>query len=326
MIEEIEKNLFRIGVPLPNSPLRELNSYFIRSDGRELLIDTGFRTPECRKALADALTELGSEPGRRDVLATHVHADHSGMVDLFVGPGRRIYMSGADLNSLRRMIAGSAVKSRSQRYLEEGFPPRTEEELLFGNPAHRRLVSAVTGAFAALEDGDTISVGDYTLKTVLVPGHTPGNAMFWCERQGIMFCGDHILFDITPNITTWPTMDDALGSYLDSLRRAKEYPVRLALPGHRSGGDYAERIDQLSEHHELRLREILQLLADYPGSTAYQLTALMHWNLRSDGWDAVPATQKWFAMGECLSHLDYLRKRGRVDRELVGGVWRYRIP
>ena len=323
MIKQIAKDLFRIGVPLPNSPLKELNSYFIRGGDHDLLIDTGFRMQECWSALTQALAELGSKSERRDVLATHVHADHSGMVDLFVGAERRIYMSGDDVNSLRRMIAGDAVSARSSRYLVEGFPPQTDEELRNGNPAHRRIVPAVGAAFSPLEEGDVLRVGDYELRTVLVPGHTPGNAMFWCKDQGIMFCGDHILFDISPNITVWPTMDDALGCYLSSLRHATEYPVRLALPGHRSGGDYRARINELLVHHEQRLNELLSLLAEHPGSTAYHLTSLMNWNLRTASWDAVPATQKWFAMGECLSHLDYLRKRAKVWRELHGGAWRY---
>ena len=32
-----------------------------------------------------------------------------------------------------------------------------------------------------------------------------------------MFLGDHVLFDITPNITTWPDFEDPLGTYVHSL-------------------------------------------------------------------------------------------------------------
>ena len=104
MIEEVCKNIYRIGVALPGNPLRELNSYFLRGDDRDLLIDTGFRRPVCREALQAGLDELGSDPARRDVLCTHLHSDHSGMADLFAGPGRRIYMGRTDLARISGLL------------------------------------------------------------------------------------------------------------------------------------------------------------------------------------------------------------------------------
>ena len=51
MVEQIAKDIYRIEVPLPNNPLRSLNSYFLRGEERDLLIDTGFRRPVCQAAL-----------------------------------------------------------------------------------------------------------------------------------------------------------------------------------------------------------------------------------------------------------------------------------
>ena len=55
MIEELYKNIYRIGVPLKGNPLKELNSYFIRGTDGDLLIDTGFRREDCELAMRDAL-------------------------------------------------------------------------------------------------------------------------------------------------------------------------------------------------------------------------------------------------------------------------------
>ena len=41
MTECISEGLYRIPVPLPGNPLRELNSYLLRGRERSLLIDTG---------------------------------------------------------------------------------------------------------------------------------------------------------------------------------------------------------------------------------------------------------------------------------------------
>ena len=57
MVTEVAENIYRIGIPLPENPLRELNSYFVRGaqGKRNLLVDTGFRRPECREVLLDGV-------------------------------------------------------------------------------------------------------------------------------------------------------------------------------------------------------------------------------------------------------------------------------
>ena len=58
MIEEIRHNFYRIEIPLPNSPLKYLNSYVIRSDDRHLIVDTGLNRKECLEAMKTGLEEL----------------------------------------------------------------------------------------------------------------------------------------------------------------------------------------------------------------------------------------------------------------------------
>jgi len=59
MVQEICPDLFLIEVPLPNSPLKSLNSYIIRSKDRHLVIDTGLNQKACYEALHSGLTHLG---------------------------------------------------------------------------------------------------------------------------------------------------------------------------------------------------------------------------------------------------------------------------
>ena len=59
-IVEVLPDIYRIPVPLPGNPLKELNSYVIRGKGnKNLLVDTGFRLEACRKALIEGLDSLG---------------------------------------------------------------------------------------------------------------------------------------------------------------------------------------------------------------------------------------------------------------------------
>ncbi len=315
MVEKLYKNIYRIGVALPGNPLKELNAYFLRGDDSDLLIDTGFRRPVCQEALQAGLDELGSDPARRDVLITHLHSDHSGMADLFAGPDRQIYMSRLDMEYFLMLQRQSKPDTRHKRLVREGFPEELLEQSHKTNPAETERLPGLDERFVPLEDLDTIRVGEYTLQILLVPGHTPGNVMVYIPKEQIMFTGDHVLFDITPNITYWPFMEDSLGSYLTQLRRVREIPVRLALPGHRKTGDYVERIDQLLAHHDRRLAEALSIIRDNPGLCAYDIAGRMKWKIRAANWDEFPVIQKWFAVGECFSHLDYHLLRGAIRAE-----------
>ncbi len=324
MIEPIYKNIYRIGVPLTGNPLKELNSYFIRGTDSDLLIDTGFRRKDCESALREALSQLGSDPARRDVYITHLHSDHSGMADLFVGEGRRIYISDIDYQCSVRWREMDFIE-RDKRFLKEGFTLEMLEYLALNSPTNIDIMKDWRlPCFHTLKDGDVIDVGDHHFKVIVTPGHTPGNTMLWEASEGIMFTGDNILFDITPNITFWDVMPDALGSYLESLKRSYDYPVRYAFPGHRKTGNYHERIEKLLVHHERRIAEAHKVVCEYPGLTAAEIAGKMTWRIHASSWEEFPIVQKRFAVGECLSHLDYLRLRGKVQAaEDAEGVRHY---
>ena len=326
--EEVRKNIFRIPVKLPDNPLKELNSYLIRDPERSLLIDTGFRLPVCKEELLAGLAELGEDPGEVDIFLTHLHADHSGIASDIVGDGRHIFISEADSRMLGSLpptgsdwVEEKWVLSRARDILA-GMPPELVENMVKLSPAFQ---FAPPGGvrYTEVKDGEVICAGGYSLRCVLTPGHTPGHMCLWDENHRLMFCGDHVLFDITPNITPWPKVEDSLGDYLNSLRMIREYPVENALPGHRKTGDFHARIDELLKHHEVRLAEAERIIRNEPGLTAYEIAGRMRWKIYAQNWDEFPAPQKIFAVGECQSHLDYYLLRDIITREIDGQVYRY---
>lgn len=324
MIEELYRNIYRIGVPLPGNPLKELNSYFIKGTKSDLLIDTGFRREACLKALQEGLDELGSDPSRRDVLLTHLHSDHSGLADLIAGKERKIFIHETDLALLRRFRETTVPEFRYQRFISEGFSGKLLEEMYRTNPAMTEAMDSTACTFVPLRNGDPVPAGNYTLETLYVPGHTPGNCMFWLRDEKILFSGDHVLFDITPNITYWPGVADSLGEYINSLKRYIDLPVHMTLPGHRQTGSYRERVEALLVHHVRRLAEAYAIVQENPGLNACEIAGLMKWKIRAASWDTFPVVQKWFAVGECLAHLDYHMQRGRLRAETGSdGIRRY---
>ena len=96
MIQEIARDIYRIPVPLPDNPLKELNAYLIRGADRSLLIDTGFRLPPCRRAIEEGLAQAGADRARLDILCTHIHTDHTGQCLDLIAPGRTIYIGAGD--------------------------------------------------------------------------------------------------------------------------------------------------------------------------------------------------------------------------------------
>ncbi len=324
MIEEILNGIYKIPVFLPGSPLKVLNSYFLKGDESDYLIDTGFNIPDCYEALSSGLKHIGADKSRINVLNTHMHADHTGQNHVFAGKGKHIYMSEADISWQTMWYRGI----RNKRYERDKLEGATEEffrEVDKHSPSVKYLSEDVSDRMIPIYDKQIIEIGDYKLQVLIMPGHSVGNCMFWLDNEKIMFTGDHVLFDITPNITAWPVLDDTLGCYLDSLERSKTYPVELALPGHRGSGDYYKRIEELQKHHELRLNEITDIIGNSEERlNAYQITALMKWRIRRDPDGNLPITQRWFATGECLAHLDRLLAIGKIERIEPYGSTPYR--
>ena len=315
-MEEILRNIYRIPVPLPDSPLRELNACLIRGRDRSLLIDTGFRLPPCRQALEEGLRRAGADRSRLDVVCTHIHTDHTGQSDLFAGPGRTIYIGAGDYLMTRSGYDDRWWEITDRRFLREGFPAEEAAAVRRTNPARTLGPPRDLPQVRPLEDGTVLTAGEYALEVLAVPGHTPGQVCLWLASEGILFTADHVLFDITPNIAMWPNLDNALGRYLESLERVRSLPVKLAVPGHRHSGPLVPRIDELTAHHSRRVGEAKKAVEDVPGMTAYEIAARLTWDIRARDWAHFPLTQKWFAVGETIAHLELLMARGEIVREI----------
>ena len=81
----------------------------------------------------------------------------------------------------------------------EGFPD-IELSRSLGMGSAKYMLSVKPPVFTCLENGDTLSYGGYTLECILTPGHSPGHMCLYIRELKQMFLGDHVLFDITPNI------------------------------------------------------------------------------------------------------------------------------
>lgn len=316
MVQEIRPELFLIEVPLPNSPLKYLNSYVLRSEERNLIIDTGLNLKSCLEALSSGLKSLDIDLSRTDFFITHLHADHFGLVSKLATPSSRVYFNRPDAELIEAkgwwepMLAAAA---------KNGYPQEELRNAIEQHPGYKHSSEWVP-EMNLLADGDAIDVGDYHFNCVHTPGHSMGHMCLYEAKKKIFVAGDHILIDITPNIQCWSEGSNPLADYIKSLDRVFDLDIDLVLPGHRRLiSDHRARIMELKRHHDERCNEILKILGERGALTAYTTASLMSWDIKSDSWEQFPIAQKWFATGEAIAHLHYLEAKGKIKRQIKEG-------
>lgn len=316
-MEQVLPAIYQIQVPLPQNPLRAVNCYLIRGH-RDLLIDVGMNRRACREVLFPALQTLQVNKKRLDLFITHLHADHLGLASDFGAMGCTIYFNREEGEIIKKDDFWEGLYASSSR---NGFPLKKLKEAIQKHPGYR-YGSQGDLSFSYLEDGDEIEVGDYQLTCISTPGHSPGHLCLYEPKKGILFSGDHILEQITPNITGI-TQSNPLKSYLTSLEKVKALTVHQVLPGHRRVFTHCqERIEELKVHHFQRNQEILTILQEGP-KTPYQVAGKMQWDLSYSCWSQFPIPQQWFATGEALAHLRYLQGEGQVVVQIREGMDHY---
>ena len=321
MVSEVLPRLFRIEVPLPGNPLKAVNSWVITSARRNLVIDTGMDRTECSQALQAGLAELDIDLGVTDFFITHLHADHVGLVAAFATPTSVVYFSQTEAEFLDSISEPRVfLDMLIERARKIGFPESEIEASVRRHPGFQFSPPAYP-PFTFVRDGDQVEAGDYRFRCLETPGHTTGHLCLYEPHQKLLVSGDHVLGDITPNITLWSEESDPLEDYLASLDRVSALDVELVLPGHRRVfTDCRGRIEELKRHHQARLEEILAILGN-GARTVYEVASEMTWDIEVPSWEAFPPMPKWFAAGEAASHLWYLEGKGRLRREERNGVF-----
>jgi glyoxylase-like metal-dependent hydrolase (beta-lactamase superfamily II) len=307
MPQQVAADIYLVQVPIP-VPLRTVNCYLVRGSNGWTIVDAGFHDEGAESAWQEAFRSLALSPGDvTGILVTHYHPDHYGAAGWLQHlTGAPAYMHGPEIPDVGRFWHSEGMgRELALFFAAHGMDRQTAAAI---EEHHRMQQGRVEPAaeLLPLAEGERILLGDRLFEVIWCPGHSDGLAVFWCEEEQILLANDLILPKITPNISLWPGgRPNPLQDFLESLERVRRLKARLVLTGHRQVlTDLPGRIAELRLHHEKRLAEMESYAAQ--GASGWEICRLA---FDVGGYSI---HQVRFAMGETLSHLEYLRQAGRL--------------
>ncbi len=317
-LTEVADGVFELRLPIPFED--GLVNVFLFVDGDEAdLLDCGMNSEESLALIRSSLEELGGKRLRK-LVVTHIHPDHYGAAGVLAGPGRAdLYLHRLEVPLVNpRYVELEQLVKEVRRYLLVNGVPREDAEVL--SNSQRALSDVVSPAEPAvqLDGAETLMLGRTEVRVEWTPGHSPGHVCLYAEAGGLLFAGDHMLPELSPNIGLHPqSTPDPLHEYLDGLTRMAYLRPKLVLPAHgRPFTDAAGRVEILRAHHQRRLDRVRVIVGDGE-LTAWQV-ALELWGARENLYE------KRLALQEALAHLQALAVDGALEKRVTPEWVRWR--
>jgi glyoxylase-like metal-dependent hydrolase (beta-lactamase superfamily II) len=319
-LSEVAGGVFELRLPIPFED--HLVNVFLFADGDDVdLLDCGMNSDESVQAIHAAVAHVGAKRIRR-LVVTHIHPDHYGAAGVLAGDG------GADLYLHRleiplvnpRYVELEHLVKEVHKYLLVNGVPADEAEVLSNSQRALSEVVKPADAAAQLDGAETLDMGRRQLRVEWTPGHSPGHICLYDANEKLLFAGDHMLPELSPNIGLHPqSTPDPLHEYLDGLKRLAAYEPNKILPAHgRPFSDAAGRVSTLAAHHRRRLDQIVEIVSG--GEMNAWEVALELWGPRENLYE------KRLALQEGLAHLQALAVEGRLAKLVRPDAVRWRPP
>ena len=317
-LSEVAEGVFELRLPIPFED--GLVNVFLFTDGNEIdLLDCGMNSEESLDAIRRALDQLGTTRIRR-LVVTHIHPDHYGAAGVLAGAGLAdLYIHRLEVPLVHpRYVELEHLVSEVRHHVLVNGVPADEADVLSNSQRALSQVVKTAEPSVQLDGAEVLEMGRHSLHVEWTPGHSPGHVCLYEAAGGLLFAGDHILPELSPNIGLHPqSTPDPLHDYLDALRRMADRKPQLVLPAHgRPFTDVTGRVDALVSHHHRRLDQILEIVGRDEKS-GWQV-AVELWGPRENLYE------KRLALQEGLAHLQALAVEGLVVKSVTPESVRWR--
>jgi glyoxylase-like metal-dependent hydrolase (beta-lactamase superfamily II) len=328
-MKEVLPGVYQINISLTGFAPGGVNLYLIRDGDSYTTIDTGWDTPDSVSSLEAQLADSGLRfSDIRRAIITHCHSDHMGMMSRLKKINKAVtylHRDEMDLVKVRYDNENSYWPITDKFILSHGVPPAELPPPEFEMPS----LTSVVSPDILLKGGDEISIGEYTLRVIDTPGHTPGHISLYEPRRKFLISGDVLLPTIATNAATHVLqLQNSLQIYLNSLSRLKELDIELVLPGHEYPfRNHRKRIEELFEHYRQKREAVLKVFEGSDGArTAYDVSHLLSWTPRakSYSWDKLNGWDRRLAMLQTIAHLEELAGAKKLTRFSRDGRLYYR--
>ncbi len=318
---EVAEGVFELRLPIPFEDGR-VNTYLFADGGHVDLLDCGMNSGDSIAAIRAAVKRVGGRGGRlRRLLVTHIHPDHYGAAGVLAGDGAELYLHRLEVPLVhpRYLELEHLVAEVHHHLLIHGLPEPEAEVLSNSQRALRDFVTPADPA-VQLDGAETIEMGRRQLRVEWTPGHSPGHVCLHDPADRLLFAGDQILPDVSPNIGLHPqSTPNPLDEYLESLHRLAALRPRLVLPAHgRPFTDPVRRVQSLSRHHRRRKDRIVEIVGE--GEATGWEVAVQLWGVREQLYE------KRLALQEALAHLQSLAVQGRLEKHASPRAVTWRRP
>lgn len=309
--------IYRVTLPLPFR-LNHVNCYAVRGTRGWWLVDAGLQREATTAGWQRFFDEQSIKPSDiKGIYLTHFHPDHYGCAGWLQNhTGAPVYIGAIDAGRVVHYwkSGNSMLTALNSLFKDNGMPEDICRETI-GSAGKLIRYTSPHAELTALQPGQKVMIGDFEYQVILTPGHTDGHVCYYNPAEGVLLSGDHLLPEISSNISLWPQMGadpDPLANFLKSIAAIRSLNCKLALPAH--GQPFSaieERISQLEAHHQARLQEIKNCTGQ--GANAYQVCRQV---FRQD----LSYHELRFAMAETLAHLVYLLYIGELERFSIEGI------
>jgi glyoxylase-like metal-dependent hydrolase (beta-lactamase superfamily II) len=317
-MKEILSGIYQMTLTLKGFGSGSVNTYLIRDNDKYLIIDTGWDAPESMRSMDAQLADASISFSKiKRVLLTHCHIDHLGMISRFKQLNNaNIYIHQDELDLIRiRYNEENIYWIETDNFLRRHGMPESELD-----PIDPQF--SVQGPLIApdilLQGGEVISAGEYSLRVIPTPGHTPGHISLYEPRKKLLFSGDVLLPTILTNAAGHiQHMPNPLQQYLNSLNVLRGLEIDLVLPGHEhvfSG--HQKRIDEITRIYQQKILMAAKIInVDRQFRTAYDVAVLLPWTprIRTVAWNQLKSLNKRFALLQTIALLEELVRTNKIS-------------